>query len=228
MKKGRYEREEPKRAPMGLIILIILLVCAFVLVGIWFMGPFGNDDPITLPPATTINVADEKVSVDFQTGPANITDSEEPTEYETQESTVEPETQEQIPLETIGTVQRTDAEYEKWLAAAMIICVSMEYPDFEPEGVYAASSTAMEDKFDSEGVYIAFTSGGERIVIHSKALEGERSATGTTDISSEAIGFASFDRVDPSSVDFSAMVEFVLDDMNDLISKSILVTIYSH
>ena len=86
----------------------------------------------------------------------------------------------------------------------------------------------MEDKFSSDGAYIIFTSGGNRIAIHSVALEGERTDAGTVDISTEAIGYATFDKVDSDSVDVSAMEELALEDLTELISQSLLVSIYTH
>ena len=125
-------------------------------------------------------------------------------------------------------VQQADAEYEKWLSAAMIVCVSMEYPDFELEGVYAASATALTDKFSSEGAYIVFTSGGTRMAIHAKALAGERTERGTMDISTETIGFATFDQVDLASLNLGAMEQLELNELSELIAQSLLVSIYLH
>ena len=125
-------------------------------------------------------------------------------------------------------VQQADAEYEKWLSAAMIVCVSMEYPDFELEGVYAASATALTDKFSSDGAYIVFTSGGTRMAIHAKALAGERTERGTMDISTETIGFATFDQVDPASVNLDALEQLELNELSELIAQSLLVSIYLH
>lgn len=136
--------------------------------------------------------------------------------------------QEEQTQPTIVLIQRADADYEQWLSAALVICVSMEYPDFELEGVYAASATTLEDKFSSQGAYIVFTSGGQRMAIHAKALEAERTAAGTVDISTEAIGYATFDKVDPASINFSAMDQIALDDLSELIAQSVLVSIYKH
>ena len=132
-----------------------------------------------------------------------------------------------VPQPTVVIVQQADAEYEKWLAATMVMCVSMEYPDFELEAIYAASATALENKFDSQGAYIVFTAGGSRICIHSKALEAERTAPGTKDISSETIGYATFDQLDPNSVDFSSFEKIDLEDLTELFVQSLLVSIYA-
>ena len=103
----------------------------------------------------------------------------------------------------------------------------MEYPDFQLEGVYAASATALEDKFASDGAYILFSSGGTRMAIHSSALEGERTAPGTMDISTEIIGYATFDQTDPASLNLSSMEQLALEDLSELISQSLLISIYT-
>ena len=131
------------------------------------------------------------------------------------------------PQPPVDIVQQADADYEEWLSAAMIMCVSMEYPDFELDGIYAASSTSLEEKYSSDGAYIVFTAGGTKIAIHSIPIDNERSASGTVDISSEMVGYATFDKVDPASLDVSALEELTLDDLSELISQSLLVSIYS-
>lgn len=131
-------------------------------------------------------------------------------------------------LPPVEIVERADAEYEKWLSAAQVVCVSMEYPDFQLDGVYTTSATALENKYDSEGAYIIFTSGGNKMAFHSKALEKERSATGTIDISTEAIGYATFDKIDPASINVSSLDQIELEELSDLISQSLLISIYTH
>ena len=65
------------------------------------------------------------------------------------------------------------------------------------------------------------------MAIHSVPIDNERSASGTVDISSEMVGYATFDKVDPASLDVSALEELTLDDLSELISQSLLVSIYS-
>lgn len=162
---------------------------------------------------------------DVPTDPAVTTDPTDPTEQLQQPSAGETEPQATQP--SVEIIQQAEAEYEKWLGASLLICVSMEYPDFELEGIYAASATDMEDKLSSDGAYIVFTSGGTRMAIHSVALEAERTEPGTCDISTEAIGYATFDRVDPASIDVEAMEPLALEELSELISQSLLVSIYS-
>lgn len=129
---------------------------------------------------------------------------------------------------TNGLVQQAKADYEKWLAAAMVVGVSMEYPEFELDGIYAASATSVADKKNSDGVYILFTSGGESMALYGVALDAERTAAGTKDISTEALGFATFDLVDPASVDTDSMTEIKIEELEELINQSLLVSIYTH
>ena len=163
------------------------------------------------------------------TGISNQTDAPASDPSGATDKATEPTQQggEDVPQPPDDIVQKADADYEQWLSAAMIVCVSMEYPDFELDGVYAASSTTLEDKYSSDGAYIVFTTGGTKIAIHSKALENERTDSGTVDISSEMVGYATFDRVDPASLDVSSLEELTMDELSELISQSLLVSIYS-
>ena len=145
----------------------------------------------------------------------------------TQKPTESQPTQTEDPKPNAPNFRLVDAEYEKWLSAALLIGVSMEYSDFEVEGVYAASATSIADKMDSQGAYIVFTSGGSRIAIQAKPLAEERTAAGTSDLSTETIGFSTFDKVNPASVPFASLVQIPLDDLSTLISQSLLVSIYT-
>ena len=257
MKKGRFENKSVKTVPIWLIVLevvvvIALLVVLAVLISGNSGGPADNNDvtqnaTVNHVPEDTAALEDTAVNGNDGTTKSQEADENttapEDTQIEDTDTTGSTQDQEahentQLPsqtqepeLETMAppadVVQRADAEYEKWLSAAMIVCVSMEYPDFQLEGVYAASATALEDKYSSEGAYIVFISGGERIVIHSKALEEERVIPGTVDISTETVGYATFDPVDPDSVDLDSLEQLPLEDLSELISQSLLVSIYT-
>ncbi len=244
MSKGRYHKKKKKTS------LIWIIVAVAVALAIAALAYFGVND-FTIP---NLSLNDEKpeatIATDAQeqnqepqneatthnsesaeaTESVEATEATEATESDEQATlSTEPEQpQEIVPQPTVVITQREEAEYEKWLAAAQLVCVSMEYPDFQLEGVYAASATSMEDKFSSDGAYILFTSGGNRIAIHSKALDAERANGGTIDISTEAIGYATFDKVDPSSINVSAMEKLAVEDLSELISQSLLISIYTH
>lgn len=229
MSKGRYLKKK-KTSPIWIILAVAaaLVIAALVYFGIGNTTNPNAEQPDATVAADSQEQIQEQINEQIQelqndTTPHNTESAEQIT------PSAEPEQNQQtIPQPTVVIVQRAEAEYEKWLAAAQIVCLSMEYPDFQLEGVYAASATSMEDKFSSDGAYIIFTSGGNRIAIHSKALDSERAAAGTIDISTEAIGYASFDKVDASSIDVSAMEELALEDLSELISQSLLVSIYTH
>jgi hypothetical protein len=180
----------------------------------------------TLPQSTQQNTEPHAGSTEEQTD----TEPQAPSDDEPVDPdvTLPPET-DPIEIETRETIpQQADAEYERWLAAAAVICVSIEYPDFQLEGIYASSSTALADKFSSDGVSILFVSGGQRMAIHANALEGERTEPGTRDISTEVIGYASFDSVDPQRIDTASMDQIHPEELEDLIAQSLLVSIYNH
>ena len=175
----------------------------------------------------------ESHTSDVQTEPDDPHTDDDPT-VETPEDdpdqtlSVQPTERPTEPQTPTGIPQQKDAEYERWLAAAMVVCVSIEYPDFALEGIWAASATGLEEKYSSDGAYIAFTSGGERMVIHANALEHERTEKGTTDISTEVIGFATFDRLDPADFSAAALEEIKPEELSELISQSLLISIYNH
>lgn len=221
MSKGRYQKEKTT-SPIWIILAVIVALAIAMLV-CFSAGEFIM--PNKEKPETTSATDSQEQNQDPQN---EVTVHDAEATEQTTLSTEPEKNQETVTQPTVVIVQRVEAEYEKWLAAAQIVCVSMEHPDFQLEGIYAASVTSMEDKFSSDGAYIIFTSGGNRIAIHSVALEGERTDAGTVDISTEAIGYATFDKVDSDSVDVSAMEELALEDLTELISQSLLISIYTH
>ena len=236
MSKGRYVNKKKTS-----ILFWLILVIAAILIGaaLLILGSQREDIPSkaedqTVSQTEAVGQTNAESDTDIIGGTENVgaetapdeTAATDPEADQKPDETKAPQGNEE-PQPTVVIVQQADAEYEKWLAAAMVMCVSMEYPDFELEAVYAASATALEDKFDSQGAYIVFTTGGNRICIHSKALEAERTAPGTRDISSETIGYATFDQLDPGSVDFSSFEKINLEDLSELFTQSLLVSIYA-
>ena len=248
MSKGRFEKKKGSRRSPWLIPGIVAAVAALAVVAVIIFGgidrnntPTVNGQAVVQPdnqgrtqnPSAQPDNHSANTPAASQTAPTDAQDGyTEPVQTggEQEETTAPTETQPHeidSPTPTVVIVERADAEYEKWLSAAMIVCVSMEYPDFQLEGVYAASATALEDKFASDGAYILFSSGGTRMAIHSSALEGERTAPGTMDISTEIIGYATFDQTDPASLNLSSMEQLALEDLSELISQSLLISIYT-
>ena len=123
---------------------------------------------------------------------------------------------------------QVEPEYELWLASAALLGLSLEYPDFELDGIYALSATSLEEKAASKGVYLCFRSGGTDRAIHCAPLEGERSTAGSVDLSSKVTGFATFDQVEPSELALEGAVEFQTEQLEDTIARSELVSLYYH
>lgn len=125
------------------------------------------------------------------------------------------------------TTPEINATYEQWLCGAMVMGISMQYPDFELLGIYAASETDISQMGSSQGAYVRFVSNGEEILIHSLPLEGERKAKGTTDLYTAYIGYATFDIVEIGNVDLDSMQVFELEELAEVIDFSLLVSLYS-
>ena len=123
---------------------------------------------------------------------------------------------------------RVDAPYEHWLAATVITGISMENPDFELGEIYAAEETSLEEAQNSEGIYVVFTSDGEENCVYSAPLEEARTEAGTTDITSNVIGFASFEEVTVDSIDTSKYHVIEIEDLNTIIEQSERVTVYTN
>lgn len=124
--------------------------------------------------------------------------------------------------------EKIDSSYECWLAAEVIIAISMQFSDFEFTDIYLTGETKIEDYTKSEGVYVFLITEGEQIAMHSMPLTTERNESGTTDIYTEALGFATFDRIDRNSVDISGMKKVEIEELEEEISQSVLVSVYEH
>lgn len=122
--------------------------------------------------------------------------------------------------------QKTDASYERWLAAAMITAVSFQYPGFEIKNIYLTEETDMARKNESMGVYVTFSSDAETRTIYAKPLEKERVETGTIDLYTMDLGFATFDIVNIEDIDTSRMQTVGTEALTELISQSMLVSLY--
>lgn len=247
MSKGRYVNN--KKSGKKWILLVVLLVILVGLIIFVVTGGIGKDADVPTETQGVNEPAEDAAASGSEASetaaPAvEATQEQETTDAATEAAATEapnpaqteaPEKSTEAPASVVSTepppvqiIQRADAEYEKWLAATMLVCVSMEYPDFQLEGIYAASSTALEDAMDSKGAYIFFTSGGLQLAFHSMPLAEERTEAGTKDISSQTLGFATYDLVSASAVDTASLTEIKVDDLGELISQSVLVSIYQH
>lgn len=127
-----------------------------------------------------------------------------------------------------GVIASSEATYEQWLSAATVTAVSLTYPDFELEGIYAASETEKADGQKSKGVYVVFTSGGDEIIVESKPLDEERTEKGTVDLYEQGLGFATFDKVNKDDIDTDEMTSVDIDSLKDVMAKATLVSLYEH
>lgn len=128
----------------------------------------------------------------------------------------------------VEIMEEEKASYERWLAAGMVTAISMEYQEFEIEGIYLASETELNRFKDSQGAYVIFTSGGVERAIYSKPLDEERNEGGTKDLYTRNLGFATFDNVAADSINREQFQSIELGEIQELISQSVLVSIYEH
>lgn len=161
-------------------------------------------------------------------------DTTEPERKENREETEESGERNKINTEdkeTAGSIviqETADASYEKWLAAAMVTAVSMQYPDFEIKDIYLTGETSPEQKESSKGAYVVFDAEGVQTVICSFPLETERKEAGTIDLYTRDLGFAAFDVVDLNGIDIGDCQRIEIDEISELISQSMLVSLYEH
>ena len=143
------------------------------------------------------------------------------------ENNVENNIEEKVPESSFELTEQADAEYEKWLAATMVVAVSMEYPGFEDIQIYTESFTSLTNKLESEGVYVLFQENGNSMAVHSKAIVKERNEKGTKDISSQTLGLATFDLIEAGNVQSNTMTKIELEELEELIKQSLLISVYS-
>lgn len=125
-------------------------------------------------------------------------------------------------------VEKAEANYERWLAAGMIVGISLHYPEYEFTGIYLASDSEMGNSVDSNGVYIVFECEGEEIAIHSKPLKEERTESGTRDLYTKDLGFATFNEIDAGNIKVEDCEPVSMEELTELIGQSMLVSIYEH
>lgn len=128
----------------------------------------------------------------------------------------------------VEIMEEEKASYERWLAAGMVTAISMEYQEFEIEGIYLASETELKQFKDSQGAYVIFTSGGVERAIYSKPMDEERNEVGTKDLYTRNLGFATFDNIAVDSINREQFQSIELGEIQELISQSVLVSIYEH
>lgn len=232
MSKGRHAKKSSGAGKIILIVILVLILAAAAVFAVKFFG--GRDADGENTPAVS-DEAENSASGDEiseeNSGDGEVSEEAEvsgETKEETEESSSEPSEEDTVESDPVELPQQVDAEYEKWLASAMVMGISMDYADFEIKGIYVPKATALADKAESEGVYVVFTSDGADYAICSRPIEDERSEEGTTDISSMTTGFATFDLVELSEVPADCAVQYSIDDLQETIAQSMLVSLYYH
>ena len=125
------------------------------------------------------------------------------------------------PIPTLGD----EDPYEDWLASAIIIGISMQYSDYEFLGIYTGSETPVGYHQESEGAYVIFMGDGEKRAIQSFPLDGERDDKGTVDLYVPAIGYATYEHIDPENIPVGSLKVRTLEDLEHLIIASSQVSI---
>lgn len=220
---------------LGCVMAVLCIVIAGVAVMLRGDEPLRQDQTVSAgmtlgntDPASESASGDSATETRTATAPGGETVSVPETSpiQATQPTSPPPGPTEPVIQTPVTIPQQKEAPYEQWLAAGMIIGLSMEYPDFELQGIYLTGETPLEDRMNSDGVYILFTSGGSNMAIHGSPLEEGRKTPGTMDLSTQTIGFAAFDTVDAASVNTAAMTAVEIGELDELIAQSMLVSLY--
>ena len=223
--------ETKKKPPLWTLILAVLIISAIV--AVMLLAPWKNAAEKHLEKETektTEHMDREDPSVQGQETqptmePVSPTETA-PTEQMPSEETTEPSsnTTATSPQETTPVIG--DGEiYEERLAAAMVVGISMMYPDFQFHGIYIASETPLEAHSGSRGAYVLFSSGGQSLALRSLPLDAERQEKGTADLYVPTLGYSTYELVDPQTVATSAMKELQLTDLEEAINQSTQTTV---
>jgi len=207
-----------KKTKIIVVLSIMIVVCC---IGIIVMN---NEDKESVGNNSTDNkdnIVLEHKNKDETDDDTCLENQDSTTEFKEDKSDVQ-----STEKEPHGFVQKLEASYEEWIAAAMVVAVSMQYPDFESEEIYVTGATDFEKKNESNGVYIVFSAEGETMAFHSFPIKEERTEKGTMDISTMDMGFITFDAVDEKEIPKSQCRKIVFEELEDLIKQSLLVTIH--
>lgn len=229
MARGHYYQSKKKRSPWKplLIIFAVVFCLSVAAVVFWKRGesimPPSTGDPsmdVVTEASEGSQETHEKSAALESNAPAETTQAQSPVQETEPIETVTPA--------TVVLVEKVEATYEEWLAAGMVVAISMEYPEFEIEGIYLAGETDLSERQNSSGVYVVFTADGTKQTVHGFPLAAERTQKGTVDLHTMDLGFAAFDPVETASVNTGACRQIGMEDLSELIAQSILVSLYEH
>lgn len=239
MGKGRYAKQ--KRQPwkvLVLLILIVILCVAAVGITVWkwnngiALGNSTNESSGTNSETSSETSSDtsSETSSDTNTSTTDANTNSDNTQPVSESTTGETlmVVQEEEAGPTVVITDKKQASYEEWLAAGTVVAVSIEYPTFDLKGIYLTGETALTDKQNSSGVYVVFDADGMEQAVHAFPLDKERTEAGTTDLYTMDLGFAAFEPVEVQSIDTAAYRQVGIEDLQELIAQSLLVSLYEH
>ena len=135
---------------------------------------------------------------------------------------------ETIDTPNLDVVEKKESYYEEWLAAAMCMSLTFYEDEFEILNIYYKSKTKLEDKMDSEGVYLIYKNSEGTICLHSSPLEKECTDEGVTNLYSQDVGFNTYEKLSVKKINFANYEEFEIDSLSKIISQSVLVSLYEN
>ncbi|MBQ6889617.1 MAG: hypothetical protein IJN53_01135 [Oscillospiraceae bacterium] len=193
-----------------LAVVFVALVVAAIVLGTGSNKDGGNPHASAQQKQTTPN------SSDF---PMNTTPGE---------TTVHQETLDGDNIPTVEIQDQAQGSYEQWLAAAAYNGGYMLHMEANQMHIYVASETDMANKADSLGVYLSVEENGVQYLYQCLPLEEERTQAGTVDLSTQDLGYATFDAIEIGSVDLSGMTELNEVDLQIYIDQTMLPTLTIH
>lgn len=196
-----------------LALVVAVMLCLAAVTGLTACTP---DRPAQEQSDPTTGTTQQSVDPNSTTAPDETTTlaTTEPVETE--------------PPAVLVTLPELEGTYEQWLAAAMYYLSFMEYPEYTLTGLYTGSATSTANRMDSQGVYMLLSDGENELLICSKPLADKRSEVGATDLHTAQLGFATFDVVDPATVDLAGMNLLDPNELIEMMNYTVLPALYSN
>ena len=194
---------------------ITLFACVCIVVGMACYSKMKSDETTDIEEKTA-KITEEAVT-DIEEKPAKIT-----------EKAVTDIEEKPAKITEKAVTNKVDASYEKWLASAMVIGISMTYSDFEIGDIYYMSDTPVSEKMESQGVIVSFTEAGEQKYLFSKPVAGENTEKGSRTLYSQDIEYASFEEIDGNPSEFENYKSMAQNELEEIIEQSLLVSVYEN
>ena len=121
----------------------------------------------------------------------------------------------------------SNGSYEEYLSALSLFALSMEYPDFQLQDIYAASSVTMANKANSQGIYVFFDSMGESLCARVTPIAAERSESGTLDLFANELGYAAFE-IQSEQPDINSLILLEPGVYGQLLPVLSGISLYNH